>query len=378
MQKKIIFLLMFSVLGLLALGIVMLFSTSAYAGDAHGDPFHFLKRQSMWLGISAVVCVAAAMTDYHIYKKLWPLLFGGALVLLLLCFVPHIGMNINGSRRWLHLGPLAFQPSEIGKLAAIVFLAVWFEKFESRSKEFFRGFVFPLMVIGVLILPIAGEVDLGTTALIAGTTFAVMFIAGTRLPYLVSLVVIGVGGILFVAMHIKERLARMVAFLDLEKFKESVGLQQWQALISFGSGGVDGLGLGNGREKMLYLPFAHTDFIFPMIGEELGLRVTLLVVLGYSLIIICGMAIAMRARDRFGMLLGAGVVTMISLQAAVNIAVTTALMPNKGLPLPFISYGGSNLMFCLLGIGILINIYRHGGKEPKPLINPKAKPLPRI
>jgi cell division protein FtsW len=168
---------------------------------------------------------------------------------------------------------------------------------------------------------------------------------------------------IYTATHIGERHARLLAFLDLEKYKEGAGLQQWQALIAFGSGGVEGLGLGNGRQKFAYLPYAHTDFIFPMIGEELGLRCTLLVVLCFIIIVFCGAIIALRARDQFGALLGFGIVLLIALQAAVNIGVTTAMLPNKGLPLPFISYGGSNLCFCMLGIGILVNIYRRGLSE---------------
>ena len=156
-----------------------------------------------------------------------------------------------------------------------------------------------------------------------------------------------------------ERIGRVLAFLHPEKYPDDA-YQQLQGLIALGSGGVEGLGLGNGRQKMAFLPVAHTDFIFPIIGEELGLRFTLLVVFCYIVIIMCGAIIAMRARDRFGMLLGFGIVVIIALQAAVNIGVTTTLLPNKGLPLPFISYGGSNLVFCLLGVGMLINIYRQG------------------
>jgi len=150
----------------------------------------------------------------------------------------------------------------------------------------------------------------------------------------------------------------IAAFLDPEKFKEDAGLQQMQALIAFGSGGLEGLGLGNGRQKMLYLPYAHTDFIFPIIGEELGLRMTLLVVFLFVVVIVCGIMIALHAKDRFGLLLGSGVVSLLGLQAAINIGVTTSLLPNKGLPLPFISYGGSNLVSCLFGIGLLLSVYR--------------------
>ena len=160
-------------------------------------------------------------------------------------------------------------------------------------------------------------------------------------------------------------MSRLAAFLDPERFKEDAGLQQMQALIALGSGGVDGLGLGNGRQKMLYLPYAHTDFIFPIIGEELGLRFSLLVVFLFVVIIICGMMIALHAKDRFGLLLGCGVVSLLGFQAAVNIGVTTSLLPNKGLPLPFISYGGSNLVTSLFGIGLLLSIYRQAVFEPR-------------
>jgi cell division protein FtsW len=162
-------------------------------------------------------------------------------------------------------------------------------------------------------------------------------------------------------------MGRLSGFLHPQTYKDDAGLQQMQALIALGSGGMDGLGLGNGRQKMLYLPYAHTDFIFPIIGEELGLRFSLLVVFLFVVIIVCGIMIALHARDRFGMLLGCGIVSLLALQAAVNIGVTTSLLPNKGLPLPFISYGGSNLAACMFGIGVLVNIYRQGILEAPPV-----------
>ena len=226
---------------------------------------------------------------------------------------------------------------------------------------------------------IAPEVDLGTTAIIGGTAFLMLFVAGVNLAYLLPLPIMGVAGILYVAIHIPERLKRLGAFWDLENHKEGGGYQQWNGLIALGSGGVDGLGLGNGRQKFMYLPEAHTDFIFPTIGEELGLVFTLLIVFCYVVMIISGIAIALNARDRFGMLMGVGITGMLALQAAMNIGVTTAVLPNKGIPLPFISYGGSNLLFCLLGVGILLNIHRNGGSEkairavtrPRPLMTPR-------
>src|SRR4029079_17505643 len=199
------------------------------------------------------------------------------------------------------------------------------------------------------------------------TMFVIMFVAGTNPLLLGLLSLCGLGGILFVATQMSERMGRLAAFMDPERFKDDAGLQQMQALIAWGSGGMEGLGLGNGRQKMLYLPYAHTDFIFPMIGEELGLRMSLLVVFLFVVIIVCGLMIALHAKDRPGLLLGCGVVSLLGLQAAVNIGVTTSLLPNKGLPLPFISYGGSNLAACLFGIGILGNTYRQGILEPPPV-----------
>jgi len=215
-----------------------------------------------------------------------------------------------------------------------------------------------------LLVLILAEVDLGTTALISTTAFAVMFIAGTNPILLGGIFVAGIGGILFMATQMSERMGRLAAFLDPQRFKDDAGLQQMQALIAWGSGGMEGLGLGNGRQKMLYLPYAHTDFIFPMIGEELGLRISLLVVFLFVVVVVCGMMIGLHAKDRFGLLLGSGIVSLIGLQAAVNMGVTTSLLPNKGLSLPFISYGGSNLVECLFGVGVLLSIYRQAILEP--------------
>ncbi|HET9800530.1 MAG TPA: FtsW/RodA/SpoVE family cell cycle protein, partial [Chthoniobacterales bacterium] len=276
MYKKSAYFLFIAVLGLLVIGIVMLFSTSAFARDSHGDTLFFLKRQSVWLGVGLVLCIAAALIDYHFWQRTWWIWIGVAAATLALCYVPHIGMRINGSRRWIGLGPVGFQPSEVAKLAAIFFLAWWFSRYEQLTKHPLFGFAIPLAIVSALLAMILFEVDLGTTALIGATTFTMMFVAGTN-PILLGLLAILGGSVITIgATH--SRMERLMAFTDLERYKEDAGLQQMQALIAWGSGGMDGLGLGNGRQKMLYLPYAHTDFIFPMIGEELGLRVSLLVV----------------------------------------------------------------------------------------------------
>jgi cell division protein FtsW len=380
MHRKSAYILFLAVLGMLVIGIVMLFSTSAFARDSHGDVYFFIKRQAIWLGIGLAICTVAALIDYHFWQRTWWLWFGLAFIALALCFVPHLGMRINGSRRWVGLGPLGFQPSEIAKIAAVFFLAAWFSRYEKATGSLLRGFALPLAIVTLLLALILTEVDLGTTVLLGATAFVVMFVAGVN-PMLLSIVALaGVGGVLFLATQISERMGRLAAFVDPQRFKQDAGLQQMQALIAWGSGGMEGLGLGNGRQKMLYLPYAHTDFIFPIIGEELGLRVSLLVVLLFVVIIVCGMMIALHAKDRFGLLLGCGVVSLLALQAAVNIGVTTSLLPNKGLPLPFISYGGSNLAASLFGIGLLLNIYRQGVLEPlhKKRTMMPARMTPRI
>ena len=365
MRRRTAYVLILCLASLLTVGIVMLFSTGAFARDSHGDMYYFVKRQAMWLCIGGAAMIVAAMVDYRLWAKWWPAVYALAVVLLVLCFVPPIGMKVNGAWRWIDLGFASFQPSELGKVAVLLFLARWYERYEAEAAEFWRGFAAPLAVAGVIMGLIVIEVDLGTTALIGTTALAVMFVAGTGLRWILPLLAAGMAGLGVAIFHMEERLARFMAFLDPEKYKLGEGLQQWQALLAFGAGGVEGVGLGSGRQKMLYLPYAHTDFIFPMIGEELGLRFTLLTVFCFLLILLCGVLIAMNAKDRFGMLLGFGITIIITLQAAINIGVTTSLLPNKGMPLPFISYGGSNLAVSMVLLGILLNIHRQGRREPR-------------
>jgi cell division protein FtsW len=379
MHRKSAYILFIAVLGLLVIGIVMLFSTSAFARDSHGDVYFFIKRQAVWIGVGLVLCIFAALVDYHFWQRTWWLWFALALVALALCYVPHIGMRLNGSRRWVGWGPLTVQPSELAKPAVIFFLAAWFSRYEKPDRKMLVGFLLPLAIIALPALLVLGEVDLGTTALIGTTAFVVMFVAGANPLWLGGVAITGIGALLIVASRISERMGRLSAFLHPQNFKEDAGLQQMQALIAWGSGGMEGLGLGNGRQKMLYLPYANTDFIFPIVGEELGLRFSLLVVFLFLVIIVCGIMIALHAKDRFGLLLGCGVVSLVALQAAVNIGVTTSLLPNKGLPLPFISYGGSNLVACMFGVGLLLNIYRQGILEPPPVKRAMhARVMPRI
>ena len=378
-HRNSVYLLVVAVIGLIVLGLVMLSSTAGYARESGGNASILVQKQAVWLAVGALVCMAAAMLDYHRWAQTWWVWFALSVVLLTLCFIPPIGHRINGSARWLRVSGLSFQPSELAKLATVIALAWWFSRGTGRAPDrsslateppadarrerieqtFIKGFAIPLAGVSVLMALIFREQDLGATALLGTTTLILMFVAGTRWRYLAPTVLLGVAGLVLAVKFMPERMGRILAFLHPELYPDDA-YQQLMGLIALGSGGVEGFGLGLGRQKIEYLPFAHTDFIFPVIGEELGLRCTLAVVFAFLVIILSGSVIAIRARDRFGMLLGFGIVTLIALQAAVNIGVTTMVLPNKGMPLPFISYGGSNLAFCLACTGILINIWRRG------------------
>lgn len=349
---------------LVTVGVVMLFSTSALqARDKYGDSNYLLKRQLVWMSLGGILCATMAATPY---QKLRTLALPGlavAGVLLLVVLIPHIGIKVSGARRWLGLGSIRIQPSEFAKLALIVWLAHYLAKEKRRIDLFQRGFMVPMAVVGVVCVLILVEPDFGTTALLGAVSLALMFIAGTRLRYLLPTILCGAAAFAVLIMHNPVRMRRMLAFTDLEKYKAGPGYQVWQAMLAFGSGGINGLGLGNSRQKMFYLPEAHTDFIAPIIGEELGLIGMLVVLACFAGLIACGVVISLRAPDLFGQYLGLGITIMIGLQTIINIGVVTAWLPTKGLALPFISYGGSNVMMNLVAVGVLLSIYRHGAAE---------------
>ncbi len=388
-QKRAIALVI-GVTALIGLGIVMLMSTCYFAdtgetGASEADLYFNVKRQMLWLGVGIAVCVVLAIFDYSklaSVKVAWWFM-GIAAALLGLCFLPAVGERINGAARWISLkslgfGEVRFQPSELAKLATIVFLAAWFSTYAGASRQFKMGFLYPLLGLLALTVLIGLEVDLGSAALLVAVALVVMFVAGSHWFYLGVTTTAGAVTLAVCIRMMPNRFERYLAFLDLEKYKLSYGLQQYRSRLAFGVGGVEGVGLGDGRQKMAYLPFAHTDFIFPMVGEELGLWMTLLVVFAYVVICVCGFLIALSAKDRFGQLLGVGIASLISAQAVVNMGVTTALLPNKGLPLPFVSYGGSNLVCLLAGVGILLSICRRAPAKHDPrrtlITQPKVTP----
>jgi cell division protein FtsW len=363
-MKVAVTILAFCVASLLALGLVMLYSSSMTQVGAH-----YLMMQLIWCAFGFVACVTAVSMDYQLLKRQEAVFSLFIFALLLLCLVypfphlPHLPERFikktNGAHRWFILpGGTRLQPSELGKIALILALAWYGDRFHRRMLTFTRGILFPVAIIGVMLGLIFIEPDRGTTILMAAVSVGVLLMAGVDWKKILIPVPIAVAGIAFSIFHDPMRMKRIFSWWDLEQSKDGVGYQAYQAMIALGSGGWSGLGLGNGRQKLGFVPEHHTDFIFSIIGEELGLVATLLVIVAFVVIALCGIYIALHAKDTFGTLLATGITLLISLQAAINIGVVTSALPNKGLPLPFISYGGSNLLAMLTCVGILLSIAR--------------------
>ena len=348
------------VAALLTLGLVMLYSTSMNMPDKVSvvKGANLLMTQMMWCGLGLVACLLAASLDYQLLKKFaWPI-FGIAIVMLVLVLMPSIGHKIKGASRWFKIGSISFQPSEVAKLALIIVMAWYCERYQRQMHTLKRGVIIPGVIIASMLGLIFIEPDRGTTILLAAVAGSMLLVAGVRWKFIVPPIVLAVSALAISLWRDPMRAKRIFSWLYLEETKDGVGYQAYQAMIALGSGGWFGLGLGNGRQKLGFVPEHHTDFILSIIGEELGLVATLGVVLGFVLIIICGVYIATHARDTFGMMLASGITFLIGLQAFINIGVVTSALPNKGLALPFISYGGSNLLAMLVCVGILFSVAR--------------------
>ena len=345
---------------LVALGLVMLASTSAWVRGFE-EPYHFLTRQSLMAAAGLVCAVIAAWcpTDWLRKSTVWLYLF--ACVLLALCFVPGIGIENFGAKRWIRLPVIGqFQPSELAKIIVVIALATWFARWQTEVGTFWRGFVLPGLIAGVPILLILCETDLGSTLTLSATAGAVFFCVGSRLRYSLPVACLLIAAAGWYVMNDPVRSTRIDAWLDLENPEYALGtnMQQIRALYALGNGGAWGVGLGNGVEKFGTLTFAHIDFIFPVVGEELGLPATLGVVSCFVLIAVAGVGIAMQALTVFNRCLALGLTCLIVVPAIQNIGVTTALLPNDGLPLPFVSYGGTSLVLSLAAVGMLVGIHR--------------------
>jgi cell division protein FtsW len=349
-------------------GLVMVFSASAVvAANRFHDPGYFLKRQLAWLVFGFLLLHLASRVDYIWWKRLWIPLLGVTMALLVMVLMPSFGVAAKGARRWLHAGPIAVQPAEVAKLVAVVYLAAYLARKEDRLTNFFSGLVPPLLVVGVLGGLVLLEPDLGTVVVMGSVAIGLLFLGGARLSHLLWLGLCAVPAVLALALGSSYRRQRLLTFLAPWKDATDTGFQITQSFLAFGSGGLFGVGLGEGKQKLFFLPEAHTDFVLALVGEELGLVGTGVIILLFALFVVRGFQISARARMPFGRYLGMGITLLIGLQALVNACVVTGLLPTKGLTLPFVSYGGSSLVTCMVGVGILLSISRDrqaGREEP--------------
>ena len=361
MGRRAAIILCISVAVLVATGLIMLASTSAWVHGVDDDPYLLVKRQGVFTGMGLLAALVTGCIDYRILRRIWmPLLIAGC-VLLVLCYVPGVQVVVKGESRWIWAPVIGrFQPSEGAKLVVIIALAAWFAQYQAESKSFLRGFLLPGLLLGIPVALIFFEKDMGTAVALGGAGFLVMFTGGTRVTLLSLATVVGILGLYKAVEGDPYRRMKFEALLNLDdpEVQRKAGYQQYRAKLALASGGLLGAGLGNGAEKHGYLPEAHTDFIFPVAGEELGLLCTLGIVFCFVLISTSGISIALHATDRFGKLLGLGLTAVITLPALMNIGVATSVLPNTGLPLPFVSYGGTNLVFTLAAVGLLVSLHR--------------------
>jgi cell division protein FtsW len=362
MKKNFDYILIFIAFALVSVGILMIFTASPALGLSAGDPFYFLKRHIL----SVVVGLGAFWLGLRINIEKWRKwswhLLGINMVLLLLVFIPQLGVSISGARRWLDLGLFTVQPSEIAKFIVVLFLADALSKDKINLHDFWRGFFPYLFIVLVLCGLIFLEPDLGTIMIIMAMVLIMFFVAGAKLLHLGMLLDLGVVGVIGVSIKSAYRLKRFVAYLDPWKDPQGVGFHIIQSLLAVGSGGIFGLGLGQSKQKFFYLPQQTTDFIFAILCEEAGFIGAAIVVLLFLCFVLRALKIAREAPSRFYMLMAAGVTMWVAIQAFLNLSVVIGLLPTTGIPLPFISYGGTSIVMLLFVVGMLARISALGSK----------------
>lgn len=357
------------VAALLAIGLSVLFSASSTVRGT--TPTTYLYKQLIFLAMALGAGWVTARADLEQLRKFTWIAAGIALFMLVLVLIPQIGISVKGSRRWLGLGGVRLQVSEFAKLALIFSLAHYLALNQNRLHDFVQGFVKPCLIIGAFAGLILVEPDFGTAFLAGAIGLILLFLAGARLKFMLPTAAIALTGFVVLVLHNPNRLRRITSFLDVEAHRGDGAYQLWQAILAFAAGGVDGVGLGNGRQQNAFLPEAHTDFIFAILGEELGLVFTLTVVALFVAIFIAGLMHVRRAPNLFQFLLVTGCLLLICLQAIVNLGVVTGMLPTKGMSLPFISAGGSNLLLMGFLVGIIVNTARTW-ERPKPLLRRRA------
>jgi cell division protein FtsW len=352
--------------GLALFGVVMVYSASAMiAVQENHNQFHYVIKQSVWTMIGFGAMFLAMRFDYQRLNRAW-IVYGFLLLTICLLVAVFAFPPVNGARRWIKLSGFSAQPSEVAKLSLALFLAYFLERRAGLEDSFWKTFLPCMIVLGVVAGLVVKEPDLGTALMLAIVCLTICFAAGARPRHMVYA---AIPAMLFVGKMLiftPFRMKRLAAFIDPWADSQGTGYQVVQSLIAVGSGGQNGLGFAQGRQKLLFLPFAHSDFIFAVIGEELGLIGALIILFVFAIFLWRGMRAALRAPDRFGMLLGIGIVVGIVAQALLNMSVVLAMLPTKGIPLPFISYGGSSLVPTLAGVGILLNISQYaplGGRD---------------
>lgn len=342
---------------LTCIGVVMVYSSSAImAAERFGDGFYFLKRQLLYALVGLVLMAGATYFNYQNWRKLAVLTLITSILLLGLIFVPGLGVRVGGALRWLRFPGLTLQPAELVKLGLVLYLAHSLTRKKDKVLTFGKGYIPYMIVLSVLLALLLKQPDLGSAMIIAGVAMAMLLVAGVRWYYIASTVMVSLPVLYVLVMSVDYRRRRIMAFLDPWDDPFDTGFQIIQSLVAFGKGGVFGQGLGIGEQKLFYLPEAHTDFIFSVIGEELGLIGVLVVASLFLLLVLCGIRIALNSQDPFGRNLAFGLTMLLGLEAFVNLAVCMGLLPTKGLALPFISYGGTSLVVCLVAAGILLNI----------------------
>lgn len=364
-MRRTILVLICAVLILATLGLVMLYSSSMVRGDSQYDNTeHFIARQLLWLSVSLMAGIVCARMDLRWVRTAALPMAGFCLLLLILVRIPGIGFRINGSWRWLRFGQLTLQPSEFAKIGLILVMAWWIAPRQRYMHNFKRGLLPALGVLGLFCGLLIIEPDLGTTTLFGTVALLLLLAGGSRWTHLLGIAGAGAGALTVFVLNDPNRMGRIMAFRDSVKYAQGAAWQLSKGLDAFASGGAFGSGLGNSIQKYYYLPESHTDFILPIIGEELGLGGSLSVLILFSIIFICGMRIAARASDSFGRFTALGITLMTTIQALINMAVVTGIVPTKGLALPFISYGGSSLLVSSAMVGLLINV-AHEVLDPK-------------
>ncbi|MBF0484262.1 MAG: putative lipid II flippase FtsW [Candidatus Omnitrophica bacterium] len=343
----------------LCIGIIMIYSASGiYAQQVLGNPLYFLVRHLSFLVMGLLAMIPIMLMDYRDLQKIAKPLMVVSVILLVLVLIPGLGKSSFGARRWFKVGPINFQPSELMKLSMLIYVSDFLTRKKNDIRSFSHGFIPLTLVMGVSCLLILKEPDMGNAVLIGLMVWVLMFLAGGKLKHLLSFFILALPALVILVIKEPYRMRRLVAFIDPWKDSLGAGFQLTQSHIAFGSGGIFGLGLGKSVQKLFYLPAAHTDFIMSIIGEELGFLGAFVVIMLFIIFVFQGARIAKRTQNPFGYFLASGIVGMLGTQAMVNIGVSIGALPTKGLPLPFISYGGSALIFNLMAIALLLNISR--------------------